>query len=203
MKLGLILECGPGGPDEQIYSYLVRALVPKVELECETMVHKRKLVGGCGKVAARLLSSGCDRVGIVWDLFPRWRTAEEQHCLGQDRDDIFASLEEAKVGPPRVQLICVQEELEAWLLADSRALVRFFSRPAHPVKKITEYKAPEKVSNPKGYLQKLFNKHLGKSRRYNEMVDALRIFQQIPDWERIKRCPSFVRFVERVVGVEV
>lgn len=177
MKLGLILECGPGGPDEQIYSHLVHALAPKVQLQCETMVDKRKLVAGCGKVAAQLLKGGCDRVGIVWDLFPRWRTAAEDHCLGQDRADIFASLKEAKMVPPRVQLVCVQEELEAWLLADSRALVHFFSRPAHPAKKVSEYKAPENLSNPKGHLRRLFNEYLGKSRRYNEMVDALRIFQ--------------------------
>ena len=200
MKLGLILECGPGGPDEQVYSHLVRTLSPKVKLECETMIEKRKLVAGCGKVAAQLLRSGCDRVGIVWDLFPQWRTPAENHCLGQDRDDIFACLDQAGVGPPRVELVCVQEELEAWLLADSRALVPFFSRPAHAAKKMPEFKAPERLSNPKGHLRKLFHKYFGKGRRYNEMVDALRLFQEVPDWERIRRCPSFVRFVERVLG---
>jgi hypothetical protein len=203
MKLGLILECGPGGPDEQIYSHLVRSLAPKVNLQCETMVEKRKLVAGCGKVAARLLKDGCDRVGVVWDLYPRWRVEKEHHCMGQDRDDIFASLAEASVGPPQVELVCVQEELEAWLFADSRALVAFFSREGHPAKKITEYKAPEGLSNPKKYLRKLCERYRGRARRYNEMVDALRIFQALPDWQRIRRCPSFVRFVERVLGQQI
>jgi hypothetical protein len=203
IKVGLILECGPGGPDEQIYRHLAQALIPKIKLSCETMVDKPKLVADCGKVAARLLAVGCERVGIVWDLFPKWRVPDEQHCLGQDRDEIAASLDEAKVGAPRVQLVCVQEELEAWLLADSRALTAFFSRPAHPAKKMPEFKRPEGMSNPKGHLRKLFNKYLGKHRRYNEMVDAFRIFQNVQDWERLKRCPSFVRFVERVLGGNV
>jgi hypothetical protein len=200
MKLGLILECGPGGPDEQVYSHLIRALAPKVKLQCETMVDKKKLVAGCGKVAARLLKSGCQRVAVVWDLFPRWRMPEEEHCLGQDREDIFASLAKAGAGPPQVQVVCIQEELEAWLLADSRALVIFFSRPTHHAKKMPEFKAPEELSNPKGHLRKLFNAYFGKGRRYNDMVDALGIFRNLPDWERMKKCPSFVRFVERVVS---
>ena len=31
MKVGLILECGPGGPDEQVYGYLAHRLLPKIE----------------------------------------------------------------------------------------------------------------------------------------------------------------------------
>jgi hypothetical protein len=193
----------PRGPDEQIYTHLVRALAPNVKLQCEALVQKRRLVQGCGKVAAQLLAGGCARVGVVWDLFPRWRTPEEQHCLGQDRDEILPSLTASGVGPPQVQLVCVQQELEAWLLADSRALASFFSRPEHAAKKIPEYKHPETLSNPKGYLRKLFQTYLGKTRRYNDMIDALRIFQKLPDWGRIKRCPSFVRFVERVLDQQI
>jgi hypothetical protein len=203
MKLGLILECAPDGPDEQIYSHLAKALIPKIDLQCRTLINKQKLVFDCGAVAAQPLGTGCERVGVVWDLFPRWRTPDEYHCLGQDRDDILASLEEAGVGPPKVQLVCVQEELEAWLLADRRALVAFFSRPEHRAKKVPEYRDPEALSNPKGHLRRHCAKYRGKSRRYNDMVDAVRIFQQLPDWERIKRCPSFVRFVHRVLGQKI
>ena len=97
----------------------------------------------------------------------------------------------------------MSEELEAWLLADSRALTAFFSRPAHPAKKMPEFKSPETVSNPKGQLRRLFAKYLGRNRAYNEMRDAVRIFQNLPDWQRMKRCPSFERFVQRVVGSTV
>ena len=198
MKIGLILECGPGGPDEQVYSHLAKQLIPKIDLRCETMLNKPKLIAGCGKVAVNLLAEGCETVGILWDLYPPWRTKQEEHCLGQDRKRIFASLTDAGIGEPEIQLVCVQEELEAWLLADKRALTSFFSRPAHPAKKVPEYKNPENVSNPKGKLRKLFDQY-GKG-RYNEMVDALSIIRKLPDWSKIKRCPSFLRFVERVLG---
>ena len=201
MKVGLILECGLNGPDQQVYSDLAHRLIPKIKLVCETMTDKPRLVAGCGKVAARLLAEGCQRVGVVWDLFPPWRAKTEEQCRGHDRQKILAALSDAGVGPPRVQLVCVQEELEAWLLADRRALTAFFSRPRHPAKKVPEFKNPEQVSNPKARLRKLFNHY--KKGRYNEMVHALGIFKQVPDWSRTKRCPSFLRFVEKVIGARV
>ena len=37
MKVGLILECGRGGPDEQVCVYLIRRVAPEIELICATL----------------------------------------------------------------------------------------------------------------------------------------------------------------------
>jgi len=60
------------------------------------------------------------------------------------------------VTSPNVYLIW--EELEAWLIADGRALSTVLSTPAHPVK-IKDEKKPESVKNPKGKLRKILLDH--------------------------------------------
>jgi hypothetical protein len=37
MKAGLILECGRGGPDEQVCIYLIRRIAPDIELTCAAL----------------------------------------------------------------------------------------------------------------------------------------------------------------------
>lgn len=201
MKIGLILECGPGGPDEQVFRHLAMRFHPKIELECETMSQKPKLIEGCGKAASLLLESGCDKVGIIWDLYPPWRDKGDQHCRGRDRKLILESLAADRVHVSKVHLVCIQEELEAWLLADKRALTKFLSTASHKAKKVPEYKDPESISNPKGVLRDLL-RQFGKG-RYNEFVHPHAIIQHVADWAKIKRCPSFVRFAERIFGVRV
>jgi hypothetical protein len=54
------------------------------------------------------------------------------------------------------------------------------------------------VKNPKVRSLKLFQQY-GWS-RYNDMFHALMIVKAMPDLNRIGRCPSFARFVEKVTG---
>ena len=44
MKVGLILECGRGGPDEQVCIYLIRRIAPEIELVCATLDNKPYLI---------------------------------------------------------------------------------------------------------------------------------------------------------------
>jgi hypothetical protein len=149
-------------------------------------------------VAAQLLATGYERVGVIWDLFPPWRREDEDHCLGRDRREILASLKSAGVGPPQVQLVCIHEELEALLIADERALARLLSRPTRAASGIQRIKRPEKRRDPKGYLTQLFR--VNGHGPYNPLVHALQIIQRVEDLKKLRRCPSFIRFVERVVG---
>jgi len=72
----------------------------------------------CGKAAANLWPQGCVRVAIVWDLYPAWREREYRPCRREDRLAIHESLTAAGVDPDRIGLVCIREELEAWLIAD-------------------------------------------------------------------------------------
>ena len=197
MKVGLILECGRGGPDQQVCLHLIHRIAPQVELICMTLSSKPRLIAECGAVAATLLRDGCERVVIVWDLFPAWRKPGQTHCRGNDRTEIFRALSTLGLRSPPVYLVCIEEELEAWLLSDERALSIILSTSAHPVR-VPRLSRPETTRNPKARLLKLFQQnHRG---RYNDMFHTIRIVEAMPDLNRIGRCPSFARFVEKVIG---
>jgi hypothetical protein len=97
----------------------------------------------------------------------------------------------------RVYLVCIEEELEAWLLADGRALSAVVSTPAHPVI-IQDAKNPERMQNPKKRLTRIFREHL--RRPYNDRIHAEKIVNALPDLNRIKRCATFVRFAVKATG---
>ena len=138
MKIGMIFECGAKGADWQVCEFLVRKLDPNIEIHQPptTLNSKPKLIRDCGKSAKILLKQGCDRVIIIWDLYPAWRENKGKPCLKQDREKIYQSLKKAGVPKDKIEdnidLVCIQEELEAWLIADHRALKEFWKRrPIH------------------------------------------------------------------------
>ncbi|MGE0825386.1 MAG: hypothetical protein AB7G75_27675 [Candidatus Binatia bacterium] len=122
MKVGMIFECGPDGADLQVCRYLARLLQSDIEIAHVTLDNKPKLVSECGAAAARLLAEGCERVVIVWDLHPPWRSNKQKPCRKEDRETISSALSRAGVDAQQVSLVCIEEELEAWLIADGRAL---------------------------------------------------------------------------------
>ena len=152
---------------------------------------------GCGAAAQQLLDEGCDRVLIVWDLFPPWRESGERPCRHDDRQSILESLGQNVVDVSRVHLICIREEIEAWLLADGRALSRVLSKKTRSVRIVHE-RSPEELRNPKKRLTRMFRRHSGQP--YSDRIHAEQIVRALPDLNRIRRCPSFVRFAAKVVG---
>ena len=96
----------------------------------------------------------------------------------------------------QISLVCIEEELEAWLIADGRALSTVLSREAHPVK-IKDEKKPERRRNPKAYLKKIF-KQCGYE--YSELVHTKKIVEALPNLTKIKHCTTFVRFAVKVTG---
>src|SRR6218665_2442646 len=90
---------------------------------------KPELIANRASTTQALLDSGCCRVLIVWDVQPRWGRPDGAI---QDSKDI-----RQKLGPhglanhPCVFLVPIKAELEAWLLADGRALSQVLSRPEH------------------------------------------------------------------------
>jgi hypothetical protein len=199
-KIGIILECGRDGPDKKVCEYLVSMIDPDIKLIPRTLDNKKNLVSNCG-VTARLLLTNCEKVIIVWDLYPAWREKKQKPCLHQDRVDILKNLEANAVPVDKVDLVCIHEELEAWLIADERALTSFIGeikRP-HPVGKIPKSKNPDRVRNPKTRLSRILNEEIGNSRKYIDYQDAEKIVKNIRDLKRLNKSLSFKRFVDKLV----
>jgi hypothetical protein len=198
MKVGMIFECGPAGADKAVCEMLAHRLKPDIRIASVTLDNKPKLLADCGQAAARLFQDGCARVIIVWDLYPPWREAGAKPCRREDRKAIARSLKKANVKSKPVYLICIEEELEAWLIADGRALSTVLSRPTHPVR-VNDVKKAEKTRNPKKRLTNAFREHSGHP--YSDRTHAKQIIEAMPDLNRIKRCASFVRFAVKATGV--
>jgi hypothetical protein len=210
-KIGLIVECGPLGADLKVFKHIITRLDINTEIQEVTLDNKAKLIAQCGMSAAVLLGQGCERVMIVWDLFPAWRDDGGKPCQKQDRERVFAALEAAGVAKRdfespvagavdqrRVFLICIREELEAWLLADHQALENVLSRPSRTVR-LTRIRHPEAIDNPKKRLTKIFKDKAGWE--YSDRVNAETIIKAVQDLERLARaCPSFARFAVHVAG---
>jgi hypothetical protein len=189
LKIGMIFECGPQGADKKVCEHLARKLQPDIEIISRTLGNKPNLVADCGKAAAQLLKQGCDRIVIIWDLYPAWREKGQKPCRKEDRLAIQNSLTSAGVTSPNVSLICIEPELEEWFLYDSTALSAFLSTPEHPV---TIRKIPNGGTNPKKCLNKIMKEKTGKP--YTDLYHAEAIVKEITNLNKLKRCPSFARF---------
>lgn len=200
MKVGMIFECGPQGADKKVCEYLAKKINPTVEISSVTLDNKKKLTSECGRAAATLLNEGCGKIVIIWDLHPAWRNKDYPPCRKEDREEIFRSLTTSNVPIDKVMLICIEEELEAWLIADERAISIFLSSKtrAFSAKKV---KKPEQRKNPKGYLTQIFVEVRGRSYKYNDLIHAEKIIRELPDLNRLQKCPSFLRF-QKFVGID-
>ena len=160
MKVGMIFECGPVGADRKVCEHLAKRIRPDLEIKSETLDNKPNLIAECGIVAAELLEDCCERVVIVWDLYPAWRERGAKPCRKKDRECIMRSLHAAEVDTEKVFLVCIEEELEAWLLADNRAISKVLSKPHRKVT-IKSQRFPER-HNPKKRLRRIFNQQIGR-----------------------------------------
>lgn len=202
MKVGFIFECGRDGPDVQVCRHLVARLDPEIEFVPSTLDNKPNLIEDCGKVAKVLLED-CEKVIIVWDLYPAWREKGIRPCRYEDRQAIFQSLRSENVDLDNVFLVCIQEELEAWLLADHRAVTAMLQslKHPHPVGRIPRFSNPDRIRNPKTRLTRIFNQELGPRQRYVDYRHAILIVREIVDFSRIRRSDSFKRFAHKVAGL--
>ncbi|MCW3097150.1 MAG: hypothetical protein JWL77_2768 [Chthonomonadaceae bacterium] len=204
MKIGIILECGPEGPDKHVCHHLAKQILRDANIEAElsfaTLNNKPNLLQKCGDTASLLILQGCERVLIVWDLYPAWREKGQKPCRYEDRKTIFEALDTASVDRNRVALICIQEELEAWLLADGEVLTGFLQSINSHVKKVSHHKSPERIGcNPKTALNRLMQECTG--RKYEDHIHARKIVVRIDDLSRLRKvCVTFQRFEQKVIG---
>jgi hypothetical protein len=169
--------------------------VDNLEIETATLDNKPKLIEECGGHVAELLAHGCERVLIIWDLYPAWRVKKQRPCRHEDKEAIRQSLANANVTSQNVFLVCIEEELEAWLIADNRAVADAIRTD---VDNIPENKHPDHMKNPKGRLNHLFHQYAG--RPYSDLKHAGQIASAIQDISRLRRSETFVRFAEKLSG---
>ena len=199
-KLGLVLECAREGADEKVLKCLTRRLAPATKLAPpQCMVSKEMLIKNGAEAAKLLLEADkCDRVFIVWDLKPEWQEQQQFLDCEEECDLILAKLVTLGIRE-HVDLICIVEMLETWIIADDRALSTHLSRAPrnYAFKRI---KAPESVIDPKALLITTFRQSF--RRIYRDHTDAVRVIQKCPDTTRLKRVSSFSRFVTKLTGNE-
>ncbi|MCX7046193.1 MAG: DUF4276 family protein [Candidatus Sumerlaeota bacterium] len=199
MKVGFIVECGPQGAETKVIPFLARALAPKIEPDVVPLDKKPILKQKCGKWAKALLDGGCRRVLIVWDMLPDWGEYEGKGCQHDDREEIATSLKNAGLNPEdrRIRLICIHKMLEAWIIADERALSEFLSTGAHAAA-VKRYKKPESIPDPKSALTNLFRRSGRRIRRYVDRDHAIKIVQKLPDLGRLNDLSTFKRFRDKL-----
>ena len=196
MKVGMIFECGPKGADRKVCVRLAKLLDSSLRILVRTAGNKPLLERDCGELASQLFDRGCERVIIVWDLYPSWTS--ENPCRKQDCEAIFSSLNDAGVDQSKVALVCIEKELETWLLADERAIERTLSKP-HRRARIGRRRNVEQIRNPKSALREVFRQLGGMD--YNDYYHAELIARQITDFQRLKRIETFRRFALKVADV--
>ena len=194
MKVGFVFECGPEGPDLKVVRNLAQRISPNLQFEPTTLDNKGKLLNECADAAEALLNiQKCEKVFIVWDLTPPDRGA----CRKEERDFILKQLQAKGLPLDRIVLLCIEQELESWLIADGRALSSLLSTAAHPVK-IADTKNPDRKQNPKKALTKIFREKRGWY--YVDRDFAESIVQRIPDFSKLKRSDTFKRFHDKLTN---
>ena len=201
MRLGIICE---GLADAQVLPVLVRKLDPTISIVKPIEMGRQggakiRLTREAGKNAASLLQiDHCDRVAIVWDLCPRWAETESPF-LWKDVRAIRASLKTHKVDPKKVVLICIIRELESWLIADRKALIKLITKTSHYGEgDVPRFSKPEEHSNPKGMLMEFF-RSARRDGDYMPTTHAKQIAIHI-ECNNLRRCPTFRRFARKVAG---
>lgn len=197
MSIGFIFECGPQGADKQVCEYFASQLRPGIKLVSRTMDNKLKLLAGAAEVAKKLLADGCERVLIVWDLRPAWPDKKGKPCRAAERQTLLDGLIKEGLQNQPVYLVCVEQELESWLLADEVKLGDFLSTAtrAFPVSRVRK---PDHVPQPKAAVMNHFKK-AGRG-RYEDRIHAVKVVKNGDlNLPRLRRSESFARFEAKLL----
>jgi hypothetical protein len=202
-KLGLILECDSGGPDQTVFQCLVRRLSPDTEVVAKTLGSKKGIHAKAVDVATELVDvDKCELVLIVWDQRPFWEDEETGVVARNCCDERAMMLDHLKglteTVMSRIRLLCISAELETWLLADDLAIRQYYSTGPHKCKwKGIKY---DPNGNAKGKLIALSKKQRGPGGRYSDFFEAIQIARLIKTTRNLRNIPSFKRFVTLLTG---
>jgi hypothetical protein len=204
MKLGFVFECSPGGGDVKLFQHLLKLIYPTFNFDVNfhhtALKSKKDLVKECGKEVKRLMGLGCHKIFIVWDLIPTWKE-DGKPCRHDDKEAIKKSLSAFEIGEENVIFLCVERELESWLIADDRALEAFFITKRSMKNQITRIKSPDTHHDPKGLLNKHFRNYRGV--RFEPMIHTTQILTKMTEIRNLRRSLSLKRFYLKLTGNEL
>lgn len=207
IKVGMLFECGPQGADIKVCRHFAERLIPQLEtglgiqVIAETRTNKKIMIEEAGLAAKILLDAGCNHVVIVWDLYPPWRS-KERPCRHTDREQIISSLIAASISLDRVYLVCIEAELETWLISDIRALDSYIAQRmgVHASQRnIPRIRHPERITNPKDRICGIFRQN--RIGDYIDLNHALAIASKVTDLQQLRKCDTFCRFVCKVSNI--
>jgi hypothetical protein len=197
IKVGFVFECGLKGADVLICEYLALQIRPDITPVSRTLDNKENLLREAGRVAAALIADGCERVLIIWDLRPAWPDKKNKPCRSEERLAVLEAVAKAGVADRSVFLICVEQELESWLLADETKIATYLSTAAHAYK-VDRVKSPDRVKNPKAVMMNHFR--IARGWRYEDRTHAIKVMKAATtDFGKLRRSPSFSRFEEKLL----
>jgi Domain of unknown function (DUF4276) len=197
MSIGFVFECGPQGADKQVCEYLAGQLLPGTQFISRTMDNKLKLLDGAAEIAKDLLADGCERVLIVWDLRPAWPDKKDKPCRAAERQTLLDALVKQDLQDKPVYLVCVEQELESWLLASEHAISAYLSTSAHAYE-AKRVKKPDRERQPKALMNNYFKEARGQP--YEDRVHALKVLKAAPiNLGKLRRSVSFARFEAKLL----
>lgn len=181
-KIGVIAE---DASDVEVITEILAKYMVRNTFSVKSMIGH-----GCGRIKQKcdswsrlLFKRGCEHVFLF-------------HDLDRDNECNLRKLLEKKLSPqevPNSLIVIPIEELEAWLLSDTKAIQYVFSLPKCP-KKISNC---ESVSSPKEHLAKMV---LSGGKRYVNTIHNKKISERV-SLENLKRCPSYAEFDNYLVKI--
>lgn len=204
MKLGLIVECATGGMESTVLPKILKLLegVARIPITpvIKPMTNKKQLILRGADAARILLSTGCNRVVMIWDENPPWTPGEDfaaDRCWHVEREQVLTNLASAGIDRQKVGMVCIEREFETWLLHDSQLVRAVLERGSRRVR-MQLPKDPATIDRPKAFLSQLLSSRFG--RRFNREVSARNFEKHLTGLEQLKRCGTFRYFVQNVLG---
>lgn len=199
-RVGILVECGRDGLEvhlcRRICALLREQHGGRFEEQIIPMDNKRRLLEEAATAAQGLFDDGFDRVVILWDEEPAWPDKNRPLCWHAEREQLLAALRAAGVDAGAVHLVCIERAIECWLMHDGPLLSRVLSRPTHQTR-VKPPANPHRLRNAKGVLMRIFRKH---GQTYVDVTWARRLATNLEDLSRLRRCDTFERFAEMVMG---
>lgn len=205
MKLGFVFECSPGGGDIKLFQHILKLINPAFDFDTNfhhaALKSKKELEKDCGKEVKRLKDLGCQKIFVVWDLIPVWKE-DGTPCRHDDKEAIKKSLAAHQLTAHDIIFLCVEKELEAWLIADERALKDFFITKNSMKDEIKKVRTPDTHHDPKGLLTKYFKMYRG-VRSFEPMIYTEPLLKNYTNVRNLRRSESFKRFYFKLTGTEL
>lgn len=118
---------------------------------------------------------------------------------------VFIEEVENGLDPRTIHLLV--EEIRSFLQSGGQVVATTLSKLKHPHglgNKLKDYKAPDRqIKRPKSALISLFQRELGKTRKYIDRNHALLLAQEITNWSKLCRSDSFCRFATKAARVKM